>query len=157
MNSFLSELKQRRVYRVAIGYAVSAWLAIQISATIIPAYHGPDWILPIFITAIALGFPVALVLGWAFDIRGGAIEKADASAAVSGANRWRVWLLAGIGLLLSLIVVGGFWWWRESRTQPPSRAESVQSPGRELPSPSTSAIVEKSIAVLPFENLSEDK
>ena len=60
MNSFFRELKQRKVYRVALGYAVVAWLVIQISATVMPAYHAPEWILPIFITVIALGFPVAL-------------------------------------------------------------------------------------------------
>src|SRR5262249_45021330 len=75
MNSFFRELKQRKVYRVALGYAVVAWLAVQISATVMPAYHAPDWILPIFITAVALGFPVALVLAWAFELKGGVIEK----------------------------------------------------------------------------------
>jgi hypothetical protein len=51
MNSFFRELKQRKVYRVALGYAVVAWLVIQISATVMPAYHAPELILPIFITA----------------------------------------------------------------------------------------------------------
>ncbi len=63
MNSFFRELKQRKVYRVALGYAVVAWLVIQISATVMPAYHAPEWILPVFITVIALGFPVALARG----------------------------------------------------------------------------------------------
>jgi hypothetical protein len=75
MNSFFRELKQRKVYRVALGYAVVAWLVIQISATVMPAYHAPEWILPIFITAVALGFPVALVLAWAFEVKGGVIER----------------------------------------------------------------------------------
>jgi hypothetical protein len=47
MNSFFRELKQRKVYRVVLGYAVVAWLVVQISATIMPAYHAPEWILPI--------------------------------------------------------------------------------------------------------------
>jgi len=88
MSSFFNELKQRKVYRVAVGYAVVAWLVVQISATVIPAYHAPEWILPLVITAVALGFPVALVLAWAFDIEGGAIKKTPEStvATVSGAN-----------------------------------------------------------------------
>lgn len=69
MSSFFLELKQRKVYRVAVGYAVVAWLVVQISATVMPAYRAPEWILPLFITAVALGFPVALVLAWAFDIK----------------------------------------------------------------------------------------
>jgi hypothetical protein len=75
MNSFFRELKQRKVYRVALGYAVVAWLVVQVSATVIPAYHAPDWILPILITTVALGFPVALVFAWAFELKGGVIEK----------------------------------------------------------------------------------
>jgi adenylate cyclase len=53
MNSFFRELKQRKVYRVALGYAVVAWLVVRISATVMPAYHAPAWILPIFINAVA--------------------------------------------------------------------------------------------------------
>jgi hypothetical protein len=107
-NSFFRELKQRKVYRIAMGYAVVAWLAVQISATIMPAYHAPEWILPIFITAVALGFPVALVLAWAFELKGGAIEKTPDSdiATVSAANKRRVWLLATAGLIISALTIG---------------------------------------------------
>jgi hypothetical protein len=102
MNSFFRELKQRKVYRVALGYAVVAWLAVQISATVMPIYHAPDWILPIFIMVIALGFPVALVLAWAFEVKGGVIEKAPESTGVlSAANKRRVWVLAAVGLIIS--------------------------------------------------------
>jgi TolB-like protein len=137
MNSFFRELKQRKVYRVALGYAVVAWLVIQISATVMPAYHAPDWFLPIFITVIALGFPVALVLAWAFELKGGAIEKApEPTGHLSAANKRRVWLLAAAGLIISGLAVGGYWMiWHSSCN--------------------TSAA--KSIAVLPFENLSEEK
>jgi hypothetical protein len=54
MNSFFRELKQWKVYRVALGYAVVAWFVIQIGATVMPAYHAPEWIWPAFITAAAL-------------------------------------------------------------------------------------------------------
>jgi adenylate cyclase len=54
MNSFFRESKQRKVYRAALGYAVVAWLVIQVRATIMPSSHEPEWILPIFITAVAL-------------------------------------------------------------------------------------------------------
>ena len=111
MSSFVRELKQRKVYRVAVGYAVVAWLVVQISATVIPAYHAPEWILPLVITAVALGFPVALVLAWAFDIEGGAIKKTPDStvATLSRANRRRVWLLAAVGLIMSALAIGGYW------------------------------------------------
>jgi hypothetical protein len=54
MNSYFRELKERKVYRAALGYAVVVWLGVQISATVMPAYRTPDWILPIFTTAVAL-------------------------------------------------------------------------------------------------------
>jgi TolB-like protein len=148
MNSFFRELKQRKVYRVALGYAVVAWLVIQISATVMPAYHAPEWILPIFITAVALGFPVALVLGWAFELKGGVIEKApESSGVLSTANKRRVWMLAAVGLIISTLVVGGYWLWHPWR----KGSTAFQPATAALP-----AIPEKSIAVLPFENLSRD-
>ncbi len=148
MNSFFRELKQRKVYRVALGYAVVAWLVIQISATVMPAYHAPDWILPIFITMVALGFPVALVLAWAFEVKGGVIEKTpESTGSLSTANKRRVWLLAAVGLIISALAVGGYWIWHPWRKASTASQSSTAMP----------AAREKSIAVLPFENLSEDK
>ena len=96
MNSFFRGLKQRKVYRVALGYPVVAWLAIQISARVMPAYHAPEWILPIFITLVALGFPVALVLAWAFDVTPSGIEKIQegTGAVASRDMRYRWWFAA---------------------------------------------------------------
>ena len=117
MNSFFRELKQRKVYRVALGYAVVAWLVILISATVMPVYHAPAWILPIFITAVALGFPVALVLAWAFEVKGGVIEKApESTGSLAIANKRRVWLLAAAGLIISALAVGGYSLWHPWRT-----------------------------------------
>ena len=131
MSSFFRELKQRKVYRIAVGYAVVAWLVVQISATVIPAYHAPEWILPLFITAVALGFPVALVLAWVFDIKGGAIKKAPDStvATVSRGNRRRVWLLAAVGLIISALPIGVYWLrhpWHKAVLQPaPARMPAI--------------------------------
>src|SRR5207244_11999072 len=99
MSSFFNELKQRKVYRVAMGYAIVAWLVVQVSATVMPAYHAPERILPLFITAVALGFPVALVLAWVFDIKERAFKKAPTVATLRGANERRVWLLPVVALL----------------------------------------------------------
>src|SRR6266513_829280 len=116
MSSFFNELKQRKVYRVAVGYAIVAWLVVQISATVMPAYHAPEWILPIFIMAVALGFPVALVLAWAFEVKGGVIEKtSEPAGALSAENKRWVWLLAAVGLIVSTLAVGGYWIWQPWR------------------------------------------
>jgi TolB-like protein len=148
MNSFFRELKERKVYRVALGYGVVAWLVIQISATIMPAYHAPEWILPIIITAVALGFPVALVLAWAFEVKGGVIEKTPESTGhLAAANKCRVWLLAAVGLIISAFAMGSYWLWHPWHKASPA----FQPPAAAMP-----AMPEKSIAVLPFENLSRD-
>ncbi len=156
MSSFFRELKQRKVYRVALGYAVVAWLVVQISATVMPAYGAPEWILPIFITVVALGFPVALVLAWAFELKGGVIEKTpEPTGALSIANKRRVWLLAAAGLIISALAIGGYWLWHPWRNT--STAKSI--PASTASEPSTAAlptIPAKSIAVLPLENVSRD-
>src|SRR5215470_11670360 len=148
MSSFFRELKQRKVYRVALGYAVVAWLAVQVSATVMPAYHAPEWILPIFITAVALGFPVALVLAWAFELKGGAIEKApESTGRLAAANKRRVWLLAAVGFIISALAVGGYWLWHPwHNTSTTSKVSTTTLP----------VVREKSIAILPFEKLSRD-
>jgi uncharacterized RDD family membrane protein YckC len=64
MTSFSSQLKQRRVYRVTIGYAIVAWLAVGVASTILPAFHSPEFVLPVLIVLLGVGF--ALVLAWAF-------------------------------------------------------------------------------------------
>ncbi len=94
MNSFFRELKQRKVYLVALGYAVVAWLVIQLSGTVMPAYHAPKWILPIFITAIALGFPVALILAWAFELTPEGLKRTEDLAERPTEPENRAWLRA---------------------------------------------------------------
>jgi TolB-like protein/Flp pilus assembly protein TadD len=88
------------------------------------------------------------VLAWAFEIKGGVIEKApESTTALSAANKRRVWLLAAVGLIISAFAVGAYWIWH------PWRKTSTAS---QVSIPTLPAIAEKSIAVLPFENLSRD-
>jgi hypothetical protein len=75
MNSFFSELKNRRVYRVALGYAAAAWLVIQIAFTILPTFDVPEGLLQALVVLVALSFPAALMLAWAFDVTLSGIEK----------------------------------------------------------------------------------
>jgi len=112
MNSFFRELKNRRVYRVAIGYAIAAWLAIQISATVLPAFHASEFVLPILIVLLAVGFPVALVLAWAFDVTPSGIERTPETDGMVGAkNRRNGWLLAAVGVVIAALAVGSYWRW----------------------------------------------
>src|SRR6059058_2928160 len=66
--NFFAELKRRNVYKVAVAYAVVAWLLIQAASIFFPAFEAPPWVMRIFIIVIVLGFPVALVFSWAFEI-----------------------------------------------------------------------------------------
>src|SRR2546421_9767909 len=73
--TFLTELKRRKVYRVAVAYAIVAWLPIQAASLLFPTFEAPPWGMKGFVTAIILGFPVALILAWAFDLRPEGIKR----------------------------------------------------------------------------------
>ena len=60
--TFLTELKRRKVYRVAVAYAIVAWLLIQAASILFPTFEAPPWVMKVFVTAVILGFPVALIL-----------------------------------------------------------------------------------------------
>src|SRR6266487_5572282 len=156
MTSFLSQLKQRRVYRVAIGYAIVAWLMVQIAATVLPAFHAPEFVLPILIVLLAVGFPVALVLAWAFDVTPSGIERTPETDGIVGAKNSRNgWLLAAVGVVIAALAVGSYWRWHPWKNAPQTKAIASQSAESSIAA--KAAVPEKSIAVLPFENLSEDK
>ena len=74
---FFSELRRRKVYRVAAGYAVLAWLLIQIATQVFPFFEVPTWAVRLVIVALVLGFPVALFLSWAFDLTLGGIVRTE--------------------------------------------------------------------------------
>jgi TolB-like protein len=123
---------------VAIGYAVAAWLVIQVGSAVLPAFQVSPVILKALIVMAALGFPVALVLAWAFDVTPSGIEKTPEGMESGRAqNRRNGWVLAATGLLVAALIIGGYWLWHPWRIK--------------------SSVAEKSIAVLPLENLSDDK
>ena len=158
MSSFFKELKQRRVVRVAIGYAIAAWLVVQIASTVLPTFHVPEWVLQALIVVVALGFPAALVLAWAFDVTPGGIQKtADGTGRTGSRNKRYGWILATVGLLIATMAIGSYWRWHFNR-RGEEHAGEAQTIAKVTATPGAAAIPnEKSIAVLPFENLSDDK
>jgi adenylate cyclase len=75
--NFFAELKRRNVYRVAIAYAVVAWLLMQIATQIFPFLEIPNWAIRLVIMLLALGFPIALVLAWAYELTPEGIKRTD--------------------------------------------------------------------------------
>src|SRR3954468_21595120 len=97
MKTFVEELKNRRVYRVAITYLVGGSAIVQLAGTVFPTFHAPDWVQQVFVALVAICFPIALGLAWSFDLRGGAVVRAEdgstQSAQSAAANAKRLWVL----------------------------------------------------------------
>ena len=133
MSGFFEELKRRKVYRVAIAYAVGSWALAQGLAQVLPVFDISNSVIRVVIALLLIGFPVALVLAWVFDVTPQGI-KATPTIAAGGAHRRRnVMMLVATGVIIS--AAAGFFL---------------------LPRASARKI-DKSIAVLPFENLSDEK
>jgi eukaryotic-like serine/threonine-protein kinase len=107
--AFLHELRQRRVYNVALGYLGIAFIVLQGVQLVIDGLPVPGWTYTIFVTAALAGFPVAVILAWMYDLTASGIRRADA-ADFAGPRHMR-WLLPLIGLTLSLVIAGLLAWW----------------------------------------------
>ena len=153
--SFFSELKRRNVYKVAVAYAVVGWLVIQISSTVLPTFHAPEWVVQTLVVLVALGFPIALVLAWAFELTPEGIKRAEDVAPGESITRKTGRKLVGITVVLAVIAAGlfAFQFLRGKPAATPGPGATVAS----VAPPALLLIPEKSIAVLPFENLSSDK
>jgi TolB-like protein/tetratricopeptide (TPR) repeat protein len=154
--TFFAELKRRNVYKVAVAYAVVGWLVIQISSTVLPTFHAPEWVVQTLVALVALGFPIALVLAWAFELTPEGIKRADEVTPEESITRKTGRKLVAITAALAVIAAGllAFQWLRPTAT--PTRSQSEpDTDGRR--SAAALPVPAKSIAVLPFENLSSDK
>jgi TolB-like protein/Tfp pilus assembly protein PilF len=144
--SFFSELKRRNVYKVAVAYAVASWLLIQIATQVFPFFEIPNWAVRLVVLILIAGFPVALVFSWAFEITPeGIIRESDVESG-KPITRYTGKKIVAITIVLAIIAAGLL----AFRLFGPKLVSPRQSEG-------SAAIPEKSIAVLPFENRSEDK
>src|SRR5712691_746549 len=85
---FFAELKRRNVYKVAVAYAIVGWLVLQIAATVVPALHLSDAITSAVVLLVILGFPIALIFAWAFELTPEGIKRAEvADSAPKGWSR----------------------------------------------------------------------
>src|SRR6266513_887279 len=128
---FFEELQRRKVYRVAAAYIIAAGFIIQMGSAILPAWELPNWTFRLVVVLLLIGFPIALMLAWAFDVTPEGIQATEKTAAETHLRRNMI-ILAATGVIVS--AAAGFFL---------------------LPRVSA-RIIDKSIAVLPFENLSGD-
>ena len=130
MSGFFEEVRRRKVYRVAAAYVIAAGFIIQISSAVFPAWELPNWAFRLVVVFLLIGFPISLILAWAYDITPQGIRATPAP----GTHRRRnLIMLIAVGVIVSA-VAGFFLFPRVSRRD-----------------------VEKSIAVLPFQSLSDEK
>src|SRR6266581_1812049 len=134
MSGFFDEVKRRKVYRVAAAYIIVAAGIIQLASAAFPAWELPNWALRLVIVLLLIGFPIALILAWAFDVTPEGIRSTPSAAAPRTHRRRNIIMLVATGVMVSAIA--GFFL---------------------LPRISSARKIDKSIAVLPFENLSDDK
>ncbi len=140
IDNFFAELKRRNVYKVAVAYAIVGWLLVQVATQVFPFFEIPNWAVRLVVLLIVIGFPIALVIAWAFEITPEGIKRtqiADELPKKSGRSRAWIYVIVAAGAIsIGLFFVGRY-------TAPDKQGGAVEA-------------VTKSIAVLPFENLSRD-
>src|SRR5437773_3052097 len=141
--NFFGELKRRNVYKVAVAYAVVGWLLIQVATQVFPFLDIPNWAIRLVILLTALGFPIALIIAWAFELTPEGIrrtEDADAAGQRSRGGMWMALVVIADAISLGLFCLGRY----SARNATPR------------PSETATAVSGKSIAVLPLVNESGD-
>jgi TolB-like protein/Flp pilus assembly protein TadD len=133
MSGFFEELQRRKVYRVAAAYIIAAGFIIQIGSAVFPAWELPNWTLRLVVVILLIGFPIALILAWAYDVTPQGIRATPTVSAPGTHRRRNLIMLIATGVIVS--AAAGFFL---------------------LPGGSARKI-DKSIAVLPFQNLSDEK
>jgi TolB-like protein/Tfp pilus assembly protein PilF len=134
--SFFSELKRRNVYKVAVAYVVAGWALAQGLAQVLPVFSIPNWVIQLLVVIIVMGLPVALGLAWAFELTPEGIKRTETADAMPEATRRKKYIWIYVVVIGGLLSIGLFFLGRYSAVAGASA---------------------KSIAVLPFENLSDDK
>src|SRR6184192_4606519 len=143
IDNFFAELKRRNVYKVAVAYAVVAWLLMQVASQIFPFFEIPNWAVRLVVLLLIIGFPIALIIAWAFEVTPEGIKRTEAADAAGQRSRGGAWIyivLIGAALSVGLFFVGRY---TAGRATPRHGEAATAVPG-------------KSIAVLPLLNESGD-
>jgi TolB-like protein/Tfp pilus assembly protein PilF len=139
------ELRRRKVVRVAVSYALIAWIVLQVAGVVFPPLHVPDWVMTWLVLAVILGFPIALLMAWWFERTPKGLVQDNRVVAGQGI-RW----IFGIGV--AVLTVAALAWWLV-RFYGLSNSESTQT---RMSANTNAAITENSIAVMPFTDMSAE-
>ncbi len=161
--SFFSELKRRNVYKVAAAYLVVSWLLIQAASILFPTFDAPVSAMKILVLILAIGFPIALAFSWAFEITPEGLKREseiDPKQSIAQHTGKKI-----VGLTVALaILAAGLFAYQQFRPRPQAKMEGgAPATPKESglagarPSTVTAPVPDKSIAVLPFDNLSDEK
>src|SRR6188472_2600600 len=138
--NFFAELKRRNVYKVAVAYAVVAWLLMQIASQIFPFFEIPNWAVRLVVLLLIIGFPIALIIAWAFEATPEGIKRTEAADAAGQRSRGGIWIAViaiAAALSLGLFFLGRY-------TAGPAMPRVSEA--------ATASNSQKSIAVLPLIN-----
>ncbi len=153
IHNFFSELKRRNVIRMAGLYLVGAWLVVQVAGTVLPMFGAPEWLPRTIVVLLAIGFVPAVIFSWVFELTPQGLKREDDVAPEqsitpqAGRRMDRV-------IIVVLVLALGYFAFDKFGLTPRREAALVSSA---VPNESKSVINAKSIAVLPFQNLSEEK
>jgi formate hydrogenlyase subunit 3/multisubunit Na+/H+ antiporter MnhD subunit len=139
---FFGELRRRNVYKVAVAYAIVAWLLVQVATQVFPFFEVPSWAIRLVVLLLAIGFVVALVFSWAFELTAEGLKRTEDVDATKSATKRTGRKLDFVIIAILLLIIGIFTYQRFA--------------GQKVRSAAGSQVLEKSIAVLPFENRSRD-
>src|SRR6202162_2879948 len=143
--NFFAELKRRNVYKVAVAYAVGGWALSQGIAQVFPVFDVSNWAIRLIVLLIILGFPVAVAFAWFFELTPAGINRTEVADAANERSRGSTWIY--VVVVGAIVSIGLFLLGRYTASNSASAARTEPATG----------IPGKSIAVLPFENLSDDK
>jgi TolB-like protein/Tfp pilus assembly protein PilF len=166
IDNFFAELKRRNVYKVAVAYAVVSWLLIQVATQVFPFFEIPNWAVRLVVLLLIIGFPIALMLSWAFEITPEGIKRESEVTPDKSITHHTGRRIIGITIVLGVIAAAMFAYHiRQPHRQAPMEGGASSdklrtgsaTPVSEGLAGAGPSISDKSVAVLPFENLSDEK
>src|SRR5437899_12260808 len=110
--NFFAELKRRNVYKVAVAYAVVGWLVVQVTTQVFPIFEVPNWALRLIVLTIVIGFPIALVIAWAFELTPEGLKRTEdvdrSGERVPKKHAWIYVVVIGAAISLALFFIGRY-------------------------------------------------